>query len=106
MYELDKQALDDWLTSEPQFRPFFHSHEEMESAATNASYGEPDTAYTLAFNNFDELRCNLCSQPVGYLLHDDSVPASCSVVEFWQMDEDGENLMCDNCYEEITKEIE
>lgn len=106
MYELDKQALDDWLTSESQFRPFFHSHEEMKSASTNASYGEPDTAYTLAFNNFDQLYCNLCSKPVGYLLHDDLEPVSCSVVEFWQTDEDGENLMCDDCYQETTKEIE
>lgn len=105
VYDLNRQALDAWITSEPRFEPFFHSSEQMEQATTNAGYGEPDTAYTLAFNNFDELRCNLCAQPVGFLLHDDVVPPSCSIVEFWQMDEDGESLMCSNCYEEITKEI-
>lgn len=98
--------FDSWLTTQPDSGAIFHSYEKMEEAAKKASYGEDDSTYSLAFNCFDELRCDLCNCPIGYLLHDDTVPPTCSVVEFWQIDEDGENLMCNNCYEEVTKEIE
>jgi hypothetical protein len=97
--------FDSWLTTQPDSGPILHSYEEIKNAAEQSNHGESDTVFTLAFNNFDELRCDLCNKPVGYLLHDDNVPPTCSIVEFWQVDEDGEHLLCEECYENVTKEI-
>jgi hypothetical protein len=103
----DKEALDRWLTEEPDWRsgPIFHSYELIKEAVSYATYDEPYPPYDLAFNNFDELRCRDCKKPVGFLLHDDHIPATDSITEFWQIDEDGEELLCEGCYEKIIEEI-
>jgi len=102
----DQQAYDDWLTNQPSSEPLFHSYEEVENASRESFYNDKYISpFTLAYDNIDELRCGSCSKPVGYLLYDDNFPPSGSFVEFWQMDDDGEYLLCFDCYEEITKEI-
>ena len=97
-------AYDQWLTTQPTSGPLFHSYKKISEAAQNSSYGD-SSVYSLAFDNFDELRCGLCSKPVGFLLNDNNTPATSSIVEFWQIDEDGEYLLCEWCYDEVTKEI-
>lgn len=97
-------AYDQWLTTQPTSGPLFHSYEDINEAASKASHGESST-YSLAFDNFDELRCGLCKKPVGFLLNDNDTPPTSSTVEFWQIDEDGEYLLCEWCYDEVTKEI-
>jgi hypothetical protein len=103
----EQHNFDAWLTNQPVSDPLFHSYENADRAAYNKSYDDNYiSAFTLAFDNFDELRCVTCSKPVGYILYDDNIPATSSFTEFWQCDEDGEHLLCVSCYEEITKEIE
>ena len=104
---LDKQALDRWLTEEPDWRsgPIFHSYGHIEKGAEYASYDQSYPPYDLSFNNIDSLRCRDCKTPVGYLLNDNSYPPTSSIVEFWQIDEDGEELLCEDCYEKIIEEI-
>lgn len=103
----EQHNFDAWLTNQPDGYPVFHSCEEADRASYNSVNDKNYVSvFTLSFDNFDELRCNNCHRSIGFLLHDDVVPPSSSYVEFWQIDQDGEHLLCDNCYEETTKEIE
>ena len=97
---------DDWLTNQAISDPLFHSYEDVDKASYKKSYDDDyRSPFTLAIDNFDELKCLTCGVPVGHVLYDDNMPATSSFFEFWQVDEDGEHLLCVNCYDEITAEM-
>ena len=107
--------FDEWLTTEPDylFSPLFHEKELVIAAEDEWSnsqnphgddkYESPNSVYLLAFDNCDGLTCQVCSESVGWVLDDnDEYKPRLNFTEFYQVDEDGEHLLCVPCFEEVT----
>ncbi len=47
--------------------------------------------------------CEKCNQAIGLLPGDE--PGEGAVINYWQMDVDGEHLLCEDCYDDVTREI-
>ena len=99
--------FDEWLTNEPEFIPIHHDYEtvndyvsEISSSANNDSASNyKHDVYILSIDNVDGLKCNSCHDFVGYVIDDTGDRVTGSYTDFWQIDCDGEILLCDGCYE-------
>jgi hypothetical protein len=61
--------------------------------------------YLLSNDNVDALNCKICNDYLGWILDDNNdYRPTLNFTEFYQIDEDGEHLLCVPCYEEVTKE--
>lgn len=47
--------------------------------------------------------CEQCNQAIGLSIGDE--PGQGSATSYWAMDVDWEHLFCEDCYQDITKEI-
>lgn len=105
--------FDEWLTNQPAGSPLHHDYESVNDCMYDfqASIDEDGTSsydlgvYGLSIYNVDGLECYSCKEYIGYVLDDtDETRLKGSFTPFWQMDEDGQILLCEPCYEKVTLE--
>jgi hypothetical protein len=96
-----QRSLDNYLTSEPSWmsEPIHFTVEDN---------GEGGTQCTRT-DFVDEGMCSGCEDPVGRVQTAEKETSGADAYDFityWQIDEDGEHLLCETCYENEPLELD
>jgi hypothetical protein len=103
-------SYDTWLSTQ-EWNDIHHTEElimleseDIYQAIVKGVHREK-TIYALADDCFDEMKCFNCDTDVGNTLHSETDGGYyLEVIGFWQLDEDGEYLFCEDCYEKALEE--
>jgi hypothetical protein len=91
-FDMTQSAFDSWLTTQSD-EPF---HFNFDVTSPN---------YSWCINNVQNGQCECCKTEVGIILTDTSETTSGYFNNYYQLDIDGEQLLCDECYETLNLEI-